>query len=287
MLNTTDENGNKLELAVLRPGHKIMQEATMAYNLKVSQLIRKGSEGEERLLLKSEVEEHLIKSGVWSSKDTSRMEQLGIRTRAIELIIQRGGIKMSDARKLALEMSQARAEMLSLYAKKQQLDFATVESVAEQYKFGVLMTRCLVFASDGGAYLSSYDDYMEKGGDIAVIEGAKCLAKMVYGMEDDINMSFYENRWLKDHSFVDDNGRLIDKEGNFVDKSGQRVDKIGKYIDKDGNFITQNGVRVDENGSFIIEDAKPFLDDDGNPIINNNGKTKKSRKNKRKAKTAK
>lgn len=275
LIKTKDKNGNNIELEVLRPGHKIMQEANMAYNLKVSSLLRQANNGGERLLLRSEVEDHLIKSGVWSNKDAKDMESLGMRLRALELVIKQGGIKLSEARKLAVEMSQIRSKMMILYNKKQQLDSVTVESVAEQYKFGILMVKCVLSAKDGRPYFMGYDDYLEKSGDLAAIETAQCLSKMLYGLDDGINLNFFENQWLKEHNFIDDKGRLISKDGYFVDKDGKRIDKNGRFIDEHGNFVDRNGIQVDKNGNFIVEDQKPFLDDDGNPIDNNIKKTKK------------
>lgn len=284
LIETKDRDGNDIKLEVLRPGHKVMQEANMSYNLKVSSLIRQANNGGDRLLLRSEVEDHLIKSGLWGKKDAQEMENLGMRLRALELIIKQGGIKISEARKLAIEMSQIRSKMMILYNKKQQLDNVTIESVAESYKFGILMVKCVVRAEDGKPYFLGYDDYLDKSGDLAAIETAQCLSKMIYGLDDNINLNFFENQWLKEHNFIDKNGRLI-KENSFVDKDGRKIDAKGRFVDDSGNLTDKNGIRVDENGNFVIENPKPYLDDDGNPIQNNNDEPKinKKRKNKIKA----
>lgn len=280
IIKTYDQEGNQIELAVIRPGHRIMQDANMKYNLKVSELIRQASTGGERLLLRSEVENHLIKTGIWGKDDALKVEKLGIRIRASELVLQRGGIKLNEARQLAIEMAALRNEMVNLYNKRQQLDFATVESVAEQFKFGYLMTKCVVMPSDGKRFFSNYEDYMDKGDHLAVIEAAKCLAKFVYGLEDDLSMNLYENRWLKDHDFVDSQGRLLNRDGKLVDKEGRVIDRSGRFVDKDGKFVDKKGSRVDGFGNFVINDPKPFLDDDGNPIGQKAKSTKKIAKKK-------
>jgi hypothetical protein len=282
LIKTIDNEGKVLELAVIRPGHKNMQDANMRYNLKLSRLIREAANGGDRLLLRSEVENHLIKTGIWTNGDVLAMERYSLRIRAIQLIIQKGGIKLSEARKLALEMSTLRAKIMELYNKKQQLDFATVEAVAENDKFAFLMTCCVVYADKGDMFFKDEDDYIERGNETAVVDAAKCLAKMVYGLNDDITMSYYENKWLKEHGFIDNAGRLTDSDGNFINEDGKRVNEIGQFIDKDGNLVDKSGIKVDKDGNFVLDNSKPFLDDNGEPIIKNDkikkGTTKRKRK---------
>jgi len=285
IVNTLDDHGNKIKLAVIRPGHKIMQEANMHYNLKVSSLIRQGAENKERLLLRSELDEYMEKTGLWSQADVSNMQQYGIRIRAIELALQKGGIKLSQARQLALEMSKLRQKMMNLYNKKQQLDSVTVESVADIYRYGFLMVKCVVWEEDGKPFFVDYDDYMDRGDSTAAIDTSKQLAKMVYGLDSDITESLYENKWLINHGFMDKSGRLTNQEGKFVDLEGKLIDENGNFIDQEGRRVDKNGILVNDDGSFVVEDPKPFLDDEGKPITTN--KPKKSKSNKKKKATAK
>jgi len=115
VVDTHDNEGKPLKLVVLQPTNKIAQDANMAYNIKRANLIREGGENGERLLLRSEVDEYLEKSGIWTAKDALRIEQLGMKIRACELILRKGGIKISDARKVAIQMGDMRNDMLALY----------------------------------------------------------------------------------------------------------------------------------------------------------------------------
>ncbi len=282
IIDTVDNEGKPLKIAIVRPGHKLMQDAKMAYNLKCSELIRKAVDGGQRLLLRSEVEDYLIKTKIWTNDDVLKIEKYGLRIRAIELVLQRGGIKISDARKLALEMSSLRAKILELYNKKQQLDSATVEAVAENDKFSFLMTKCVVSIEDGKPLFVNEDDYLERGNEIAVVEAAKCLAGIIYGLKEEASMSFYENQWLKDHNFIDKMGRLVNKDGAFVDQEGKKVNEAGQFIDTEGSLIDNNGIKVDKDGNFIVSNPEPFLDDDNKPIVETKTKTRKTNKNKKK-----
>jgi hypothetical protein len=44
------------------------------------------------------------------------------------------------------------------------------------------------------------------------------------------------------------------------------VDENGRFIDEAGAFVDKFGNRVDNEGDYVFE-TKPFLDDDGNPVI--------------------
>jgi len=281
IVKTVDQNGEPLELAVIRPGHKITQECDKAYNLKISELIREGTKDGQRLLLRSEVEDHLVKNGIWSAKDALEMERFGLRIRALELMIRKGGIKLSEARKLAIEMGNLRNRIIELYEKRQQLDSATVESFAENYRFGVMMVKCVVHADTGKPFFNNYDDYMERGDQVAAIDTAKILADIIYNLDKNSKMNLFENRWLKEHNFINEDGRYVDQDGRFVDQNGRRVDENGRYIDENGNFVDINNIKLTKDGDFLIENAKPFLDDNGEPI------TPKPEPKKKKAKKVK
>lgn len=269
VLETVDGGGKPLKLVITTPNHKIAQEANMSYNLKVSSLIRKGVGvgGGERLLLRSEVEAYLLKAGIWNIDDSQKLQQLSIEIRAAELAIQRGGMALTEARRMALEMGQKRTEIMALVGKRQQLDSATVESVAENYKFAILATRCIRYLDDNKPYFSGYDDFMNRGGDDCVVEACELFAEMVYGAARDMRAGLFESRWLKKAGFVDDDGRLVNKDGKFVDEDGRLVDEQGRFVDDDGDFIDLHGVRVTETGDFCCVDPKPFLDEDGNNVM--------------------
>lgn len=268
VLETVDSVGKPLKLIVSTPNHKIAQEANMAYNLKMSSLIRQGVGvgGGERLLLRSEVEDYLLKAGIWTVEDSKKLQQLSIEIRVSELSIQRGGITLLEARTMAVEMGKKRAEIMALVGKRQQLDSATVESVAENYKFAILATKCIRYADDNHSFFADYDDFMNRGNEDGVVEACELLAEMVYGSARNVQAGLFENRWLKKAGFVNDEGRLVDKDGHLVDEDGRLVDEQGRFMDKDGNFIDLHGVRVTATGDFCCTNPKPFIDENGNEV---------------------
>lgn len=290
LLETIDSIGKPLKLVISTPNHKVTQEANMAHSLKVSHLIRQGGSGDgERLLLRSEVEAYLLKAGIWTVDDAKELQQLSIEIRAAELTIQRGGIALAEARRMAVEMGKKRNNIMALVGKRQQLDSATIESVAENYKFAILATKCIRYADDNKPYFSSYDDFMNRGGEDGVVEACELLAEMIYGTARDVQAGLFETRWLKKAGFVNDNGRLIDKQGRLVDEDGRLVDDQGRFIDESGDFIDLHGVRVTATGDFCCINPKPFTDEEGNEVevclhepIKSKKKVKKTTKKRKK-----
>lgn len=266
IVETFNVDGKQIKLEVSKPNHKVLQKATMAYNLKVSTLIRSGAASGERLLLRAEVEDHLIKTGIWSATDSAKLQSLSISIRSAELMLQRGGIGIQEAKEIALEMGKNRLEIMSLVGKRQQLDSATIESAAENYKFAHIAICCVRYVDDRKLFFSGYDDYINRGGEDASIAACIALAEIVYGVAGDIQNDLFEARWLKQAGFTNDDGRFIDEKGHLVDENGRLVDEEGRFVNEDGALTDLHGVRIEANGDFCCIDPKPFIDKDGKEV---------------------
>jgi len=261
--DTIDKDGKPIKLAIIKPTNRLNQDANLAYNLKVSVLIRKGAESpDQRLLLRAELENYLSKTGIWTMRDNLKVEALSLEIRAAELQLKKGGMKISEARQLAIEMSEKRRAILDLHEKRQQFDSATVEAQAENFRFEFLLTKCLVNAETGAQYLRGHDDYINRQTEEAVVAGAKELANIVYNVEENIQISMFEMRWLKEAGLIDDEGRFVNNKGEFVDKNGRSVNEDGVYLDQRGQMVDAHGRAIDEKGNLLIEMAKPFIDDE-------------------------
>jgi hypothetical protein len=293
VIDTVDENNQPIKLAVVRPNNKVNQEANMGYNLRMAELIRNGSKnGSNRLLLRAELEDYLAEMGIWTMKDQLEVEKLALEIRANELLLKRGGIKISEGRAMALQMAEKRQLILEKHAKRLQFDSATIESHAENFRFEYLLVKCLVLADTGKQFLKDHDEYIEKQDTEAVMEGARILANMIYGIEDNVQKKMFEMKWLKDAGMINDEGRYIKSDGTIIDRDGRLIDKNGRYINKDGQLIDTFGRFVDEHGNLLVDESKPFIDDEtGKAVIigeiGKKSKTKKiASKRKRKKKVA-
>lgn len=298
IIDTIDIDGQVLKLKVIKPTNKIAQQVNMLYNAKISELIRNNSAGSERLLLRSEVENYLSKNGIWTKQDVAKVEELSLEVRAHELLLMRGGMSLEAGRKLAINMGEMRTEILKLAAKRQQLDSATIETVAEDYKFNVLVSECTFHADTDVKYFSSHDDYIERGDEMASIAAAEQLSHMLYGYNPNFGIELFENQWLQKAGYMNDVGRYVNRDGQLIDRDGKLVDEVGRYVNNDGDFTDQHGRAVDMTGDFLVKNAMPFTDENGGEVFviqekpenkkttsNNKKKKKKTTKKKSKKKT--
>ena len=266
VIDTVDTNNQPLKLKVIKPTNRIAQGANKAYSAKLSQLLRENCEGKDRLLLRSEVDEFLIKSGVWTHKDKLQLEKLGVEIRVHELVLRQGGMDLEDARKLAIRMSELRTEMLEVLNKRQQFDSATVEAIAENYRFDFLVSECVFYSDSNKKYFVNYDDYIDRGDDVASIVVAEKLSEMIYGYDSNYQTKLFEHQWLREAGYTNQVGRYINREGQYVDKDGKLINEDGRYINEQGNLVDTEGRLVNNTGDFVIDDPKPFIDEDGKEI---------------------
>jgi hypothetical protein len=95
---------------------------------------------------------------------------------------------------------------------------------------------------------SSLEDYIERSSDDLAIECATKFAAYMYGVEENYEDAFLENKILKKLN-------LLDGKGNLINKQGKRVDFDGNLVDENGARIDENGVRIDINNNPVIEDS--------------------------------
>ena len=246
-IKTTKEDGSEIELSVERPSQAVLREANLHYKVRVARLLREAAEGDDGLLLRSQLEGYLAELGVWTESHQKEFITKQLEIRALELILRKGGIKYSEGRAVALKMRQLRRDMKEMFNSKSEFDHTTIESTAEQHKFHFLMMKCVVHADTGKRYFTSIQDYLDRETEQASSDCAKSLAAMMFGFDEDIEEKLEENVFLKKYGVKDDSGRKIDENNS--------------YVDDDGNFVDFDGNSIDEKGDFIV-DQEPFLDDD-------------------------
>ncbi len=280
-IETVDKNGKKLKLYLRPLGHKILQEAQMVYNIHLTSLIKRSVAKNCQLLSRQQLEQHLSDLCIWTENDARKFLQLQLELRALELKLKQGGIKVAEAKKIALEMKMKRAVLLVLYNRRSQFDGITMESIADNQKFKFLLTQCVMISDSNTPFFLNIKDYDEKQNEQASVDAASVLAGKLYGYDENTEANLVENQWLQQFKFADGQGRLVNEDNQLIDLDGNLIDEDGRFIDKHGDFVDNQGRRVDENGDFVIE-TKPFLDDDtGKPLTTPMKKGKKRSKRKK------
>jgi len=266
-------------VVVSAPGNRDLQDAQMQYNIKMAELMR----AEKKLMSRNELQRYMRDHKIWTNEDEELNNLLQTQLRTMERKLAEGGITVEQGKSITIQMKYNRSILLALTSKKADMDNITMEFVAENHRFKFLMTRCIK-DSNGNAFVKSVGECDLRQDDPIVIQSAAALNAIVYGYDPDFFDKLPENRWLKDFGFVNKDGRLSDPDGKPVSIDGKFINDDGRYVNEDNQLVDIDGNRVDEEGRFIIEDAKPFLDADGNPV---GPKPQKKRKTAKKKKTAK
>lgn len=253
-------DGETKEFLVKSPSLQDQREAQKVYNQAFTDAVKSKS------VVRAKLEDLLKDQGLWDDDKQRRFETLQRELLDGEKKLAKGGFSLNDAKVLALRMKTVRDEIRSLVSVRTSLDNHSAEGQADNARFNYLVSACLVYNDTKQPYFASMEEYLNRSSEEVAILGAQHLANMIYNLDNDYEHNLPENKFLKKYKFVDSNLRLIDKQGRFIDVDGRLVDENGRYIDEKGNFIDKFGNLVDEEGEYIVE-SKPFLDDDGNPVV--------------------
>jgi len=220
-------------------------------------------------LLREQLEGELRKRKLWNDDREQLYQTLRKEVVDGEFKLKKGGIKLSQAKQIALEMADKRAEMVELLSSRTDLDSNTCEGKADSARFNYLFACCLVYDETGEPYFpNKLDDYLRQQDDPVVVYAATEFYYLISGTEN-IDEKLPENQFLKKFKFIDDQLRLIDADGRLINQDGQHIDEQGNLIrwNKDGTCskIDTSGRTVNEEGDFDIEHTA-FLDDTGKPI---------------------
>lgn len=269
-----------VKYSVVRPNIQVLTGANKIRRETFNQELESGS------LLRDQLEEELRKRELWSDEREANYQRLRVEIVDREYKLAAGGIKLSEAKQLALEMKQKREEMVELLSSRTDLDSNTCEGRADAMRFNYLFANCLVYSDSGEKYFKNgLNDYLLNQEDLVALVGASEFFYLI-SETDQVDDKLPENKFLKQFNFVNEKYQLVDKEGRLVDQEGKHIDENGNLIqwvnDKDFIYVDINGRQLDDDGNFKVE-FSPFLDDDGNPVGLEENKTVKKTTRRRKA----
>ena len=270
-------DGEEKEFVIRTPSLQDQREAQKVYNQAFTDAIK------SKAVVRARLDDLLKEQGLWDDEKQVKFDTLQKEISESEARLAKGGFSLKDARNVAIQIKELRAEMRDLISVRTSLDNHSAEGQADNQRFNYLVSACVVYKEDNNKkYFNSMEDYLEKATDPVAILGAQHLANMLYGLDNDYESNLPENKFLKKYKFVDSEFRYINKEGKTTDKDGKLVDSEGRYIDAEGNFIDKYGNRVDGEGEYVAE-FEPFLDDEGNPVVADEEETAASSKSQEKS----
>ena len=251
--------------AVVRPSVETLKRGTEIRSKTFNEALQGGD------MLRDQLEGELRKRGLWN--DDREEEYQGLRQDVVdgEFQLSKGGIRLSEARDVALGMSESRERMVDMLSSRSELDQNTCEGRADAARFNLLFAESLVYEDTGEKYFpNGLDDYLTQLDNSITTKGAAEFYYLISGTEN-LDDSLPETQFLKQYKLVDDKKRLIDKDGRLITKEGKHIDEFGNFIKWTGEeeyvFVDLTGREVEKvTGDFKVE-FSPFLEEDGEPIV--------------------
>ena len=266
-VESEDLKGNKKVVFFKLPDTQITKEGQLAYNKAFREALQSGA------ILRQRLSQVMTEQGLWDEQKEAEYIKVLEDISDLEKTLQKGGISLSDARHIAIEMRQKRAEFRALISERSSMDNNTAEGQADNERFSHLVYRCLL-DEKGKALFTSKEHYETFAAEPYVTAAASQLAEKLYGLDPNYESNLPENKFLTDYKLADESLRLVNKEGHLIvidDEGNERlIDESGRYVAYEDSgekyFIDVDGERVSEDGEYEIE-FSPFLDDSGNPIV--------------------
>lgn len=251
-------DGEKVKIAVIKPKMKHLQKATQIYNKSFREAADSGA------ILRARLESVAREQKVWDDDKQTQFEELTKQLLDGELKLAKGGIKLSEGRKVAIDMRVARFKRTQLQSGRNQLDQMTAEAQAENAKFQYLISVCTVYGEggkEGQPYYESYEDMMELEEDPVYGPAFNQLGNLVYGLDENYDAQLPENKFLVKYGFCNEKLHLIRKsDSRLINGLDQLVDEKGRRVNEDGKLIDPHGRVIDEDGNYVVQ-FEDFEDD--------------------------
>lgn len=276
-----DIDGNPIKVVVRTPNVNDYKDSQLAYNKAFREALDSGA------LLRQRLTDYMREQGIWNDEKQKKSDEYVEKIKNYEDRLKLGGIKLSEAKDIALKLKAARTEFQVFLAEKNSLDSSSAEGQADNARFNCLVRLCILDETGKNRIFKDEEDYNNNSAQPWAVQAASELANMLYGLDPNYQFTLEENKFLKEYNFVNDDLELIDDDGHTVDENGRLINEDGRFIayrTEEGKknrdpeqmyFVNKDGEEVvavkNDDGEedwvrISLMNRKPFLDDDGNPI---------------------
>ena len=290
-----DLNGDMVKFKIKTPGAEEIKKSQVVYNRAFKQALDDGA------LLRQKLTSYMRDQNLWDDAKQKQYDDLLEQISKMEESLQKGGIRLTTAKEIALNLRKKRDEFRDLISERNALDAASAEGQADNARFEELVRLCTLNPDNGQRYFASEADYNASANQPWVVVAAEKLGNAMYGLDPNYEKNLEENKFLQEFKFVDNELRFINEDGHTVDSEGRLTNEEGRYIayendddykaKKNPYFVNRDGERVVEGKDGWVKESiaerKPFLDDEDNPIQASAEKEEKPKATKKKPRRAK
>jgi hypothetical protein len=288
-----DLSGKVVKFMIKPPGAEEIKKSQVVYNKAFKQALDDGA------LLRQKLTEYMRQQNLWDDEKQKKYEQLVEDISGMEEALQKGGIRLSRAKEIALELREKREKFRALIAERNSLDAASAEGQADNARFEELVRLCTINPDSNTRWFANQKDYDASAGQPWVVAAAEKLGNAMYGLDPNYEKNLEENKFLQEFKFVDDELRFINEDGHTVDSEGRLTNEEGRYIAyendedykarKNSYFVNKDGEKIVEKGDEWVKESvverSPFLDENDKPIEMKEEEPEKPKRRRRKTKT--
>ena len=276
-----DNDGNTVKTLLRQPTAQDYRDSQVQYNETFRKALDSGA------LLRQKLTDYMREQGIWDEEKQKQNDKFIEDIADREEALKAGGIRLSDAKKVALALRDLRAEFRELLSEKNSLDTNSAEGQADNARFSELIRLCILDPNTKTPRFPDQKAYDAHAEEPWVAAAAGDLAGMIYGLDPDYDKNLQENKFLKEFNFVDEKLRFVNDDGHLVDMDGRLVNKDQRFVayrtdggyksqdSEQAYFVNREGEEVvmvtDDSGEeewikLSLKDRKPFLDEDDKPI---------------------
>lgn len=238
-----DVDGNEVKVFVVTPTEDDEEQASILSRKTFARLINERDEdGNPTAVLEARIEEYARSQGVWTEEKETQKREIAQKIIANMEKLEAGGLKLNEAKEIALEISDLRSELAVLESPLTGLRSQSIESQCTDVAFNYLLVQCIK-DEDGNKVFEDVKAYKRAKNHPWLREAFQHFMKTYYGLEDDWEKELPENKFLLEYGFVDDELKFIDKEGNHINRKGDKVEekeevKFSPFLDDEGNPVS-------------------------------------------------
>ena len=276
-----DKEGNPVKTLLRQPTAQNYRDSQVQYNETFRKALDSGA------LLRQKLTDYMTEQGIWDKDKQDKNDKFIEDISAREEALKGGGIRLSKAKEIALELRELRAEFRELLSEKNAMDANSAEGQADNARFSELIRLCILDPATKTPRFPDQNAYDKNADEPWVAEAAAELAGMIYGLDPDYDKNLEENKFLKEFKFVDEELRFLNDEGHFVDSDGRLINEDGRFIayrtekgkkNKDQDdlyFVNREGEEVvsvvgddgeEEWVKLSLKERKPFLSEEDEPV---------------------
>ncbi len=281
VIEGVDKDGNTVKTLLRQPTAQDYRDSQVQYNETFRKALDSGA------LLRQKLTDYMTDQGIWDEDKQKDNDKFIDDISGREEALKGGGIRLSEAKEIALELRELRAKFRELLSEKNALDANSAEGQADNARFSELIRLCILDPATKTPRFPDQNAYDINADEPWVIEAAGDLAGMIYGLDPNYDKNLEENKFLKEFKFVDEELRFVNDEGHLVDIEGRLVNQDGRFIayrtekgkkNKDQDdlyFVNREGEEVilvvgdDGEEDWVkisLKERKPFLDDEDKPL---------------------